>query len=1501
MKFVSLDRYFVHLNKNQEPSLDVGRFWGPRAGGWLNWEELRRRRRVILLAEAASGKTEEFLNQCEALRADGTPAFFLRIEELADHGTESALDGESIKLFESWLNGSGEGWFFLDSVDEARLNRKSFDTALKRFAKDLGTGLERAHVYVSCRVTDWKGAEDRTTFSRYLPAWKKPVVAPVTKPDDYSALLDPIFKDNKPPGNDRAVKTEESLNELLVVQLVPLSTEQYRALAAEAGVTDVDAFVAAIARHGLETLTERPGDLLDLADYWQSHGKFGTFAEMLEHSITRKLSERDPHRPDNEAISPEEAREGAERLAATLTFGKSFTLRAPGDDPDPSLAAGALNPAEILPSWTDAKRNALLRRAIFAPATYGRVRFHHRSTQEYLAASWLDRLIRNNCPRTEIFNLLFAERYGVETVVPSLRAEAAWLSLRQPDICDEVIRREPLTLLTQGDPGSLPIPVREQLLMRYAAKQAVAQISDDRLDARELWMFGDERLAPAVIKAWHVNTREQFRFDMLRLIREGRIKGASSLARSVALNKKADGSHRIVAAQAAEACDDTATLKALAKELVKGPDKASPNLAVSLSLVLYPAFLSTPGLLKVIAKSKKPREFSADGFGYQLQNFYEKAPDPTARTALLSGLADLCLSRPFVDDFHRIANEFRDIAKHLHDLTRNEVIGLAQVDPSPPHIVRLLMVVERASRESFTNEAKPQLHELVRNIPHLNRALFWADVVEQRANATHGPILDYWHIHFSGSASLWGFSETDLSWLYADLTSRPNIEDKQIALSAILSILHQAGHLATEAATVRTAIGTEPVLLNALQAALTPPTESPMMLAHRLTREAHDLKAKAQTTADKESWIKFQNDLLKDPSLLSKPSSLKSWKAGIFRLHYATNWLRKRTGSDTPQAVLEWRLLEEGFNRTVAEAYRGGMKRLWRAVTPVRPIRKPGGATTKLSTSILAFAGIGIEVSEDSDWALRLTEKEAIIAARHACRAEEGYPEWLNALTMSWTKAVLPVLKERIEREWASPTETATTFLYRYGNPAYSIQQPVQALIIAATLRTEAKTISVLHTALRIIRNLNLDAAQRARLLATAKARFHSHVKAKNDDFALAYLALLLMLDPDVALPILRQWLNAPSSKTDRQARAEKTLSMLFDRHDPLTSGALAATSTKGLEGLMHLAYSHIHPKDDVVHHGVFSHGSRDNAEAARNVILSVLLERPGADAYHAMLRLADDPVFALRSHRFHGLARGKAERDTEFPAWTAAEVLTLERESTTPAKTGADLLRIVLGVLADIQLNLAGGDFSSRVLLERARDEYDVQPWLAEQMLTRAEGRFHIIREGEIALGDKPDIFVASTASTFQVAVEIKHGGKGWSATGLENALRAQLADDYLKPEYRRHGVLVITHHRDRRWQRAGDNKRIEFSDLIKWLSGIAATIKHNAAGHITVQCVGLNAWKAESTQATSGRASKAAAKRGATSKKGRKRPPKKTSPKKRAATPSRKSQRKRKTARKR
>ncbi|MGJ5080386.1 hypothetical protein [Bradyrhizobium sp. HKCCYLS3013] len=1427
-----------------------------------------------MLAEAYSGKTEEFRHQCETLNADGKPAFFLRIEDL-DQGTEQALDRESTERFRAWLTAPGEAWFFLDSVDEARLNRKNFETALRRFAKDIGDASERAHIYVSCRVTDWRGADDRALFLRYLPAWKSPESDHSTPAGNLSGLLGPIFDQEESAQRRAPNQNEENLESLAVVQLVPLSEEQCAELAKAAAVKDIAAFTATINRQGLSTLTERPGDLLDLADYWNANGNFGPFAKMVEHSVRRKLAEPNPFRPDNEALSQEDAFWGAERLAAALTLGKSFTLRAPGNEADPSLAAGALDPAQILPEWTPAKRNALLRRGLFAPATYGRIRFHHRSSQEYLTAKWLHRLVRAGCSHAEIFNLIFAERYGVDTVVPSLRVVAAWLALWHTEIRQELTNREPLILLGYGDPGSLPSEAREQILLAYASKQASGETADDRLENRDLWMFATEQLAPAILKAASINKRDDFRFDLLRLIREGAIKGAVSLARSIALDQKANDHHRIVAVDALEACGDEATMAKIARRFLKSPAAASARLASSLSATFYPKHLGTHDLLKIIRSAKSAGPYSSDGFGYYLKDFYAKAPNNAARAALLRGLSDLCLSKPFIDQFRRTSARYVDLTRHmvgLADLELQRIQGAVH----PDYVIRMLMVVERSGRDGSRDEPKQRLAERIRANASLNRGLMWADVAEQRANSSrYGAVTRHWQVLVGANSRLWGLAERDLPWLFDDLRTKPDLEDRQVALSCLFEVLGQSGQLIAQAPQLRAATGAETVLLAELADALAPQPAPALNRTHALQMAFYDLQGRYQRVKDKESWIAFRQEVLANPKLLRDPKLLSSWRKGIFRLRTLQRWLQYRTGSDEGNVALQWRLLEEGFSREVAEAFRDGMKILWRLVRPVRPIKKPGGTINIKWPSLLAFAAVGLEAANDADWPANLSEKEMALAARHGCRAEQSYPDWIDLLTIASPKAVLPVIREQIEFEWSAPGNLSTTFLHRYGGAATSIQKPVQRLIFDVIVAAEASAAHTINIAQGIVQRLELDAKQKARLFSIARKRFDGYAKAGKNDWTLCYLGLLLIVDPDQGVSILETWLNATPA-ADRKARAEQTFGTLFDRYDVLVAGSFAAASTETLERLLRVAYTSIRPKDDVMREGTYTPDTRDHAQNARDATLGILLARPGPDAYYAMQRLAENSALALRAHRFRELARGKATRDAELPAWTAEEVRSFETTFLAPAKTGADLLRIVLGVLADIQWSLSTDDFSSRALLERAKDEEEVQQWLAEQLHFRAKGRFQITRESEIALGDKPDITVSSTSAPYQVAVEVKHGGKGWTGAELENALRVQLAEDYLKPDYRRHGVLVITHHYSRHWQRPNQSKKITFAELIAWLSSIAVSIKQNAVGPIVVACVGLNAWKGEPAAAP--KRPTAAARTGAKRRTGAKTPKTKT-----------------------
>ena len=107
MTFVDLDRSFIRIEKDEEPNLDFGREWGRKIGGWLQWGDLLDRQRVVLLAEASSGKTEEFRNKAAALCAEDKAAFFVAIEELADAGLEMAPGDEA--LFARWRDSTDSG------------------------------------------------------------------------------------------------------------------------------------------------------------------------------------------------------------------------------------------------------------------------------------------------------------------------------------------------------------------------------------------------------------------------------------------------------------------------------------------------------------------------------------------------------------------------------------------------------------------------------------------------------------------------------------------------------------------------------------------------------------------------------------------------------------------------------------------------------------------------------------------------------------------------------------------------------------------------------------------------------------------------------------------------------------------------------------------------------------------------------------------------------------------------------------------------------------------------------------------------------------------------------------------------------------------------------------------------------------------------------------------------------------------------------------------------
>ena len=100
----------------------------------LTWEDLLAKHRVVVLAEAGSGKSTELTRQAGLGATAGLYTFSATVQNVGRRGMSAALSkAESAKL-EEWRTSDQPAWFFLDSVDDAKASDVRLEDALSEIA-----------------------------------------------------------------------------------------------------------------------------------------------------------------------------------------------------------------------------------------------------------------------------------------------------------------------------------------------------------------------------------------------------------------------------------------------------------------------------------------------------------------------------------------------------------------------------------------------------------------------------------------------------------------------------------------------------------------------------------------------------------------------------------------------------------------------------------------------------------------------------------------------------------------------------------------------------------------------------------------------------------------------------------------------------------------------------------------------------------------------------------------------------------------------------------------------------------------------------------------------------------------------------------------------------------------------------------------------------------------------------------------------------------------------
>ena len=100
---VELDRRFVALGEQGWPDAEIDDFASYPTRFVLSWDELLCKRRVVVLAEAGSGKTTELSDRTRLQREAGRFAFYAAAQDIGGEGLEAALgpDGKSLAEWRS--------------------------------------------------------------------------------------------------------------------------------------------------------------------------------------------------------------------------------------------------------------------------------------------------------------------------------------------------------------------------------------------------------------------------------------------------------------------------------------------------------------------------------------------------------------------------------------------------------------------------------------------------------------------------------------------------------------------------------------------------------------------------------------------------------------------------------------------------------------------------------------------------------------------------------------------------------------------------------------------------------------------------------------------------------------------------------------------------------------------------------------------------------------------------------------------------------------------------------------------------------------------------------------------------------------------------------------------------------------------------------------------------------------------------------------------------------
>lgn len=1457
---IPIDRRFALAEKKEILDPDYISFFNSEPDGIYRWQNLLESAPLVILGEGRSGKTHEFEKQVENLRRAGNISFFIPLERLHDENLEDVLSTEDFKTFTAWkASPTAVAYFFLDALDELKLRDGSLRTAAKKIQLACEPHFSRLKLVLSCRPADWQLQIDSQHLEPFCVAKKysQPTEgttgrirnsASVNSPSDgklknifnlfidkvkkvffshhlndiaheeremQSFFIDIISKSDIKQGQSNSEKESDSNEEKIlptIVTLLPLSRSEIKNFAHSYSPNYSDDFCSHVEKHDFWHLYRLPAEIIDALDQMATKVPLGSLEDQLRLGIEQKLRELQPKK--RRALSLEKARQGAERIALALFLLKRRTIKV-----EESNAPNMLDIGDILTDWTPEEQRELIGKTLFDPSGVGAVRFHHRATQEYLAAQRLHHLHEEGMHERDLFALLFSEVGGEEVIKPSMAPVAAWLALWHPNIRRAVLEREPRLLFSQGLPSALSTDIRAEVLRAYIKQYAGKGWCQSGIGHEELKRVAHPDLGPVIRELWeHAYTGHESRELLLEMIWLAPIPDCTDLALAAALDSTLEPDHRTYASWGVLSAGTANQKKSLAEAVLNMhlPQRVIRNILPDMvpSLIFTDEFLKVVGNLDFVPKSVHGLNYSIYETVNNGQLNYEE------KVALRYGLAESIWSTRLNDCRIYQTNSEKD---HYKDgLIACCAATIPRDNEDPSDWAWALAIAVHFGKQHQRVISENETHVIWNALSESSRfreAYFWACLKMADEIENNEDELSRFINATSKSRQSIQYENSDKSWLLKAVAPEADSNRRGVAFHAITQFLdiRNDQHLAE---TLIASVKDRQDWLETICRLLNPQPREPSKF--ELETQARDAEQKKEEEKRIEGWLRWRSDVLKSPNYLM------DGEQRFDVLYNAQQVIRFGVNRNNNWGHWDSSIITRTLGNNFLECYRHELSLFWReSEVKLLSERKENERNSYENSWLLALTAVKSE-SEKVGWATSISFDDAVKAARISCIELNGFGGYIATLDKAHPKAVAAVVASEAYAQLTqlSTIERAEIFhdIFYHGtsNMKSAVSKRIAPHLSGITSLELENSSDVLKYVIRLISE---NGDQEDRRLAVDW--LEQHLEQDENGTKSFLLSLLTILDPEAGCRLLLQQTEVLKTQEERDNAIVTFATVFGGRHTHRALDLAAIPEARRIPLLKNLvlrAYQTVRKDDDIEHEGTYMPGLRDNAQDARSFLLESLLNTKQPETLAAIHDLAKNPELAHIPDRLRQMAYEIAAKMSDMTAHPLGAFQAIDRDGAFTPFDNRSLLTAMMTRLDSFENDILHAEDTPIEALRALNQETDLRRFIMNWLRGRDRGVFDFTQEAVVVGENRTDIRFHPRSMQGYATVELKR--ETWTVRELEKALREQLVGQYLQHERCRTGCLLICKSNKKQWLHPDTSSKMSLQEVVVHLNLLAKEI---------------------------------------------------------------------------